>query len=213
MKSPEYNTIAGQSVERLAALSDGIFGVAMTLLLLEVRPPARDVIHSDLGLARELLAMYPQLLVYLMSFITLGIFWVGQQTQLNYLERSDRHLTWIHLGFLFAVTILPFSTELLTTFIKFRTALITYWLNISLLGALLYACWARATRASLVKSEIPLEIRAAVCNRIIVAQSLYAVGAMLCIISTFVSIVFIVLVQLNYAIAPRTWFGKFDNEP
>ena len=55
---PHYNQIAGHSVERLAALSDGIFGVAMTLLLLGLRPPAREVIHSDLGVARELPAMY-----------------------------------------------------------------------------------------------------------------------------------------------------------
>jgi hypothetical protein len=46
------------------------------------------------------------------------------------------------------------------------------------------------------------EVRAAICRRIIIAQALYAFGAALCIVSTYVSIAFIVLVQLNYAIAP-----------
>jgi uncharacterized membrane protein len=101
-----YNRIAGQSVERLAALSDGIFGVAMTLLLLDLRAPAKELIHNESDLIRELILLSPHLLVYLMSFITLGIFWVGQQTQLNHISRSDRHLTWLHLGFLFPVTIL-----------------------------------------------------------------------------------------------------------
>jgi uncharacterized membrane protein len=96
-----YNQIAGQSVERLAALSDGIFGVAMTLLLLELHVPARELIHDEGDLRRALAALAPQLLVYLMSFLTLGIFWVGQQTQLNHLERSERHFTWIHLAFVF----------------------------------------------------------------------------------------------------------------
>jgi uncharacterized membrane protein len=68
-----YDEIAGQSVERLAALSDGIFGVAMTLLVLDLHTPAADLTHG-------LLQMTPQLVVYLMSFLTAGIFWIGQQT-------------------------------------------------------------------------------------------------------------------------------------
>ena len=85
-----YNQIAGQNAERLAAMSDGIFAVAMTLLLLELRVPARDLVHSEADLRHALALLSPQLLVYVMSFITLGIFWVGQQTQLNHLARSDR---------------------------------------------------------------------------------------------------------------------------
>ncbi len=198
-----YNQIAGQSVERLAALSDGIFGVAMTLLLLELHVPAKELIHSEGALRHALLLLAPQLLVYLMSFLTLGIFWVGQQTQLNHLERSDRHFAWIHLAFLFLVTLMPFSTRLLIEFIDYRTALVAYWANILLLGAMLYASWGRATQAKLIKSETPAEVPAAICRRIVIAQSFYAFGALLCIFTTYWSIGFIVLVQLNYAIAPR----------
>jgi len=198
-----YNRIAGQSVERLAALSDGIFAVAMTLLVLDLHVPARELIHSDGDLRRALVAMAPQLLVYLMSFVTLGIFWVGQQTQLNHLECSDRDLTWIHLAFLFAVTLLPFSTRLLAEFISYRGALLAYWSNILLFGVLLYLSWGRAVKAQLVKGDIPAEVPAAICRRILIGQALYAFGALLCMFNTYWSIAFIVLVQLNYAIAPR----------
>ncbi len=198
-----YNRIAGQSVERLAALSDGIFAVAMTLLVLDLHVPARELVHSDGDLRRALVAMAPQLLVYLMSFVTLGIFWVGQQTQLNHLERSDRDLTWIHLAFLFAVTLLPFSTRLLAEFIYYRGALLVYWTNILFFGVLLYLSWGRAINARLVKGDIPAEVPAAICRRILIGQALYAFGALLCVFNTYWSIAFIVLVQLNYAIAPR----------
>lgn len=200
-----YNAIAGQSVERLAALSDGIFGVAMTLLLLELHVPARVLGMSEGDLRRALALLAPQLLVYLMSFLTLGIFWVGQQTQLNHLERSERHFTWIHLAFLFSVTLMPFSTRLLTEFIHFRTALVAYWANILLLGALLYLSWGRARRASLIKSDTPPQVPAAICRRILIAQLFYTFGALLCIFNTYWSIGFIVLVQLYYAVAPRYW--------
>jgi uncharacterized membrane protein len=198
-----YNQVAGQSVERLAALSDGIFGVAMTLLLLELHVPAKELIHSEGDLRSALAHLAPQLLVYLMSFLTLGIFWVGQQTQLNHLAHSERHLTWIHLAFLFIVTIMPFSTRLLIEFIDYRTALLAYWANIFLLGAMLYFSWARTTRAGLIKSDTQPKIVAAIRRRIWTAQSFYAFGALLCVFHPYWSIGFIVLVQLCYAVAPR----------
>ena len=77
-----YNRLAGQSIERLAALSDGVFAVAMTLLVLDLRAPAIEAIHSEAGIRMALANLAPRLLVYIMSFLTLGIFWIGQQTQL-----------------------------------------------------------------------------------------------------------------------------------
>ncbi len=198
-----YNRIAGQSVERLAALSDGVFAVAMTLLVLDIHAPLAEKIHGEQDLWRALTALSPRLLMYVMSFMTLGIFWIGQQTQLNHLSNSDRSLTWIHLLFLFAVTTIPFSTMLLAEFPDYRTALLVYWANIFALGATLYLSWVCAIGAGLVKDDISPHVSTAIKRRILIAQALYALGALLCLISTYWSIGFIVLVQLNYAIAPR----------
>jgi uncharacterized membrane protein len=200
-----YNRIAGQSVERLAALSDGIFAFAMTLLVLDLHTPASEAIHSEHELWRALVALAPQLIVWVMSLLTLGIFWVGQQTQLNHLERSHRSLAWIHLVFLFTVTLVPFSTRLLGQFSGYRLALVIYWLNIVLIGVVLYLSWDCAVRLGLTKPEMTAEVFAAIKRRIRIAQTLYAFGALLCVFSTRWSIGFIVLVQLNYAIAPRFW--------
>jgi uncharacterized membrane protein len=138
-----------------------------------------------------------------MSFLTLGIFWVGQQTQLNRFARSDRNLAWIHLGFLLAVSLMPFSTALLAEFITFRLALVVYWLNVLLLGVVLFGSWRYAWRAGLVKDDTTVDMSSAVERRIVIAQALYGLGALLCVVSTYVSIAFIVLVQLNYVLAPR----------
>ncbi|HEX9199119.1 MAG TPA: TMEM175 family protein [Acidobacteriaceae bacterium] len=159
--------------------------------------------HSERELLWALGALGPQWIAYGMSFLTLGIFWAGQQTQLNHIGEGTRDLTWIHLGFLFAITLMPLSTRLLAEFITYRAALGIYWLNILVPGAMLYWSWAHATRARLIKPDTPAEIHASICRRILIAQSLYAAGAALCFINTYVSIAVIVLVQLNYAIAPR----------
>jgi uncharacterized membrane protein len=205
-----YNRIAGRSVERLAALSDGVFAVAMTLLVLDLRVPATETIHREADLWRALMALSPRLIMYMMSFLTLGIFWVGQQTQLNHLTRSDRSLTWIHIAFLFAVSLTPFSTMLLGEHTTYRTALVVYWANIFLLGMTLYFSWVCAMGSDLVKNDIAPEATVVIKRLIVIGQSLYAIGALLCIFNTYWSIAFIVLVQLNYAIAPR--FGRRDRE-
>ena len=198
-----YNRIAGHSLERMAALSDGIFAVAMTLLVLDLRAPAAAAIHSEHELWRALVDLAPRFLMYAMSFMTLGIFWVGQQTQLNHLSRSDRSLSWIHLAFLALVSIAPFSTAFLAEFIHYRVALLVYWLNIFLLGLTLYLSWICALGTGLVKSDLPPEISAAIKRRIVIAQSSYAFGVLLCVFGTYWSIAFIVLVQLYYVVAPR----------
>ena len=205
-----YNRIQGRNVERLSALSDGIFAVAMTLLVLDLHIPSAAQVHGERELLLALGALGPQWLAYGMSFLTLGIFWAGQQTQLNHIGEGTRDLTWIHLGFLFAVTILPLSTRLLAEFITYRSALLIYWLNILVMGAMLYWSWSYAIRAKLVKADTPDEVRMSICRRIVIAQSLYAGGAALCVINTWVSIAAIALVQLNYAIAPRLWQPKIQ---
>jgi len=207
-----YNRVAGQSVERLAALSDGIFAVAMTLLVLDLRVPASDAVHSEHGLWRMLVALSPRLLIFLMSVMTLGIFWVGQQTQFNHFARADRNLAWIHIAFLCAVCLIPFSTSLLAEFIHYRTALLVYWMNILLLGATLYWSWSYATRAALLSDHVPTDIHTAVVRRIVIAQSLYTAGAALCFLNTYYSIAAIVLVQVNYAIAPQFCWGLFSRK-
>ena len=74
-----------------------------------------------------------------MSFLTLGIFWSGQQTQLNHMAEGTRDLTWIHLGFLFAVHHhAAHHAAAHAEFITYRTALGIYWLNIFVLGAMLF---------------------------------------------------------------------------
>jgi hypothetical protein len=75
-----------------------------------------------------------------------------------------------------------------------------------LLGLVLYLSWRYAESAGLLRENVTREKQCAMARRILVAQGPYAFGACLCLINTYVSIVFIVLVQLNFALAPRLPF-------
>jgi uncharacterized membrane protein len=201
-----YNELAGSSLHRLAGLSDGIFAVAMTLLVLTLAVPAAQEVKNDADLGQARVELLPSVVTYFMSFLTLGIFWVGQQTQLSLLERSNRDYTWLNLALLLAVTLVPFSTEPLANFYTSRIALIEYWLNVLVLGALILAAAEYAARARLFNQENQATIMHAIRRRVYVAQALYLFATLLCVIDTRLSIGLIVLIQLNYAIAPRIAF-------
>lgn len=198
-----FNEFAGTNLDRLAGLSDGIFAVGMTLLVLGLSVPTLRAGASEGDLWHALLQLSPNVLVYTMSFMTLGIFWVGQGTQLNLLARSNRHYSWLQLAFLLSVTLVPFSTALLARYPTLRVALVEYWLNIVLLGLTLLAGLQYGLRAGLFKEDTP-EAAPLMRGRIVIAQSLYAIATATCIVfPTWVSIALIFLVQLNYVIAPR----------
>ena len=203
MTTRSYNFFAGGEVARIAALSDGIFAFAATVLVLDFHAPEAADVHSEAALIGALAASAPRLAPWLLTLMTLGIFWLGQQTQLSQLARSDRDLVWLHFVFLAVVTVLPFSTRLLADFLTYRAAFLIYWLNIALLGACLYATWSYAERAKLVREEAHGEISRAVRRRIVVAQSLYAIGALAGLVNAPLGIALILLIQLNYAIGPR----------
>ena len=200
--SGAYDRLAGQGLDRLAALSDGIFAVAMTLLVLDLRVPVREAHGSERALWHALADLGPQFLTYFLSFLTLGIFWLGQQAQLDQFERGDRRSAWIHIGFLCAVALMPFSTSLLAEFVRFRLALAVYWLNLAILGAFLYASNEYARRARLLGAGGE-EVYALHRQRIVGYQLVYAACFALCVVDTYVSIALLIAAQLFSVLSTR----------
>lgn len=204
-----YNQFAGKNIHRLSALSDAIFGVAMTLLVLDLRVPQAYAVLNEQEFLSALQTLFPRLVIYFMSFLTLGIYWIGNQTLMSQIRHSNRHYTWIVLAFLAIVTLLPFSTSLLATFIDFRTALLVYWLNISLLGTAALAAWLYARKAGLAKQETEKAFHRAFCLRVGIAEVWYTTALALCFVfGTHIGIGLIVLIQLNYAFAPKLLFHQ-----
>lgn len=204
--SSEYNAAAGRSIERLGALSDGLFAIAMTLLMLELHVPEPGAIHTEAQLGQALVAFLPRLAVCIMSFLTLGIFWIGQQSQLAQLARGDRDLTWLHIGFLFLISTVPLSTRLLLAFPDYRLSVGIYWLNILLMGVALRLAWQRAVSGQLTVAEMPASFAKTYERRIVTAQLLYAGAALLAFISPAWAIGAIVAVQIGYAVAVERIF-------
>src|SRR5256885_10502821 len=92
---------------RLEAFSDGVFAIAATLLVLELRVPP-----DTTDLVGALLRLWPAYAAYLVSFLTIGIIWVNHHTLLEHCTRVDRRFPYLHLFLLIALGICPFATAL-----------------------------------------------------------------------------------------------------
>ncbi len=200
----DYNVFAGHDLQRTKALADGVFSIAMTILVLELSIPILGTVHTEWDLWLLLLSLSPKLLIYFMSFMTLGIFWTGHSLQYTFITESDRHLNWLSIFLLMVIVLIPFSTALLGEYITFKLAIGVYWLNLLIFGIITYAHWHYACKMGFITQNIPdfKEIDKSIRNRVITAQIFYAVAALLCFISTYLSIAMIIVVQLNYTLAP-----------
>jgi uncharacterized membrane protein len=101
------------STTRLEAFSDGVFAIAITLLVLEIRlPPEADIEHAG-GLTTALLALWPSYAGYMVSFVTIGIMWANHHEVIRLIARVDHGLIVWNLLLLMAISFTPFPTAVM----------------------------------------------------------------------------------------------------
>jgi uncharacterized membrane protein len=127
----------GFGKNRIEALADGIFAVAMTLLVLDVKLPAGEAFRTDGELLHRLLSLEHTFVIYLISFIVLGMFWVAHHAHFHFIRYVDHTILWINLIFLFGITSVPFTTDILGDFRHLRMPYVLYGVKLLILSGLL----------------------------------------------------------------------------
>jgi uncharacterized membrane protein len=117
------NLDRGLPKARLETLDDGVFAIAMTLLVLELRVSTNAEV-TERELVHQLLQLLPKLGSIFLSFLLLGMSWIGHHNQYVYIRRTDCPFLWINILFMFFITLIPFSTALLGEHPTTRTAMI-----------------------------------------------------------------------------------------
>jgi uncharacterized membrane protein len=131
------NSYTELDVNRIPALTDAIFAVAMTLLILEIKIPAE---LSPRGLTRYFThKTLSELFIYFVSFVTLGIFWIGSHFHHNHITRTDRISSWLNIFYLMAICIIPFSAGLLNHYQHQKLSIIFYSGNL-IVASLFHFC-------------------------------------------------------------------------
>src|SRR5579862_2030204 len=114
-------------------------------MVFEIKVPDLPAGHSHEAWA-HVVQLWPQLLSYAVSFIAVGLFWVGHHQMYHMIRRSSRALLWMNLLFLLFVAFLPFSVAMLGRYGDAREVAILYGLNLMIIGTLNYAQWFYVTR-------------------------------------------------------------------
>lgn len=142
------------SHDRLSAITDGVYAVALTLLALEIVVPSANSIHSSAQLNNYMVNnLLPQLSLYLISFIILSNFWVSTNAIPMY-KKVDNTILTINLAILALVVLIPFSTSFVLSFYPYSQSVIIFSLIILLVGLLYLILYIYLFKENLVKERI-----------------------------------------------------------
>jgi TMEM175 potassium channel family protein len=134
----EGDETALESTGRVLALSDGVFAIALTLLILDIVLPART---SEADLPKALLHLWPRYLAYALSFLVIARFWVIHRMSFQLIARYDAALIWLNLLLLLLVAFLPFPTAVLGEHNGTPSAAVLYAISVGLVGSASAAYW------------------------------------------------------------------------
>lgn len=124
----------GLSKHRIEALTDGIYAVAMTLLVIELKLPAHELIHSQADLINAVGHLIPKFIAWIISFLVLSLFWLGHHRMFQIVRHVDGKLVGLNLVQLGFVSLMPFSSALSGEFGSALFSQIFYSLNMTFLS-------------------------------------------------------------------------------
>lgn len=199
---PQPPGAAGFSTARLEAFSDGVFAIAITLLVLNIHVP-----QVSGGLGAALRHQWPEYLSYVESFLIIGIIWAQHHLLFRHIKRVDHVFVLINIVFLMWIASIPFPTELLGTYLTksgpARTAMAVY-AGAFVFGGLLfnllwrYATWGRR----LTGDSLDREAVRRISQGYNLGMPLYLIDFALAFINVWASLVLFIAIALFYAVMP-----------
>lgn len=112
MNTASQFPVRGFEKNRIEALVDGIFAVALTLLVLDIKLPDAAPLATNDALWKRLVELERHFGAYVISFVVIGIYWIAHHIQFHYVRFTDRRMIWINMFFLLLITFVPFVTDL-----------------------------------------------------------------------------------------------------
>jgi uncharacterized membrane protein len=194
---------------RIEAFSDGVFAIAITLLVLLFERP-------ELGeerLSHYLLHQWPSYASYVVSFVTIGIIWVNHHTLFRHIVRVDRVFLFLNVLFLMAVAFIPYPTSLVAQFIRSshdaRPAALLYGITMTTMAIFLNTLWQYAARGfRLLAADADRREVAGITRSYWPGAAIYGAATLLALWSPAVSVTAYALIALFYVLSSSLWSGS-----
>jgi uncharacterized membrane protein len=194
---------------RLETFSDGVFAIAITLLIIEVHVPARE--HAE-TLGHELLRLWPSYIGYLTSFLTIGVMWINHHYVFELIARIDRTMLLLNTLLLMLVAFVPFPTAVLAQFIETdgaRAAAILYGATLTLTAITFFAWWRYASAGRrLIDEWVSQEAIDDITRAYTPGTLLYGGAALVAFVQPWLSAALYLAIAVFYALPLAQWRAR-----
>ena len=196
------------STKRVEALVDGVFAIAMTLLAFDLK--VSDIIQSisNFNIISVISNIWPHFLIYAISFIILGFYWIEHHIQYDYIKSSSKYFLWINIFFLMFIALIPFSTGVLGRYLGEQFSIVLYGINIILVGILSYFHWWYVNFRRLVSKNTSQVIISAIKKSILVAPIIAIISIFISFFSLGASLIIYSFIPIYYLFSSRIGFFK-----
>jgi uncharacterized membrane protein len=191
---------------RLETFSDGVFAIAATLLILEIRLPAHG------GVTHSLLHLWPSYAAYAVSFVTIGIMWINHHTVFKQIDRVDRTFLTINVLFLLMIAFMPFPTHVLAAHLHHdaKAAAFFYGLAMTLTAIMYQLLWFYAALGRrLIAESADQRMISGITRAFLPGVPLYVLGMLSALVSSWLSVGLYAGIALFYVVESSI-FGRAE---
>jgi uncharacterized membrane protein len=122
------------SKTRLETMVDGIFAIAMTLLVLGINPPKPAESQAQAMLPGMVFDLFPEVFIFIVAFLILASFWLNHHRHFYFVRSVDSRLLWINIFLLISIVFIPFSTDVAGDYPEVQIAVLLFHINILIVG-------------------------------------------------------------------------------
>jgi uncharacterized membrane protein len=154
---PTYDRDSAE-FNRILAFTDGLFAIAMTLLVIDLAVPVLHAPHSVHELADSLNDESEKFVIFFISFAVIGRYWLAHHTFFSQLARIDRGLIALNLLYLAFIAFLPFPTALLGEYFSNPLSIVIYAVNVAIVSGMEVVLFSRAQNHGLLEKKLPRDV-------------------------------------------------------
>jgi uncharacterized membrane protein len=212
MSHPSHAFLPGAS-KRLEALSDGVFAIASTLLVLEIKVPELEKGFSQKELVHALTEILPSFIAFVFSFLNILVFWVNHDAINKVILRYDTKTTYLNIVFLLFISLIPFTASFISRYPDSFIAITIYGLVLffsSLSGAMMYHHL--AFRNKLFIPAVTMASRKKIWRLIVSGPVLFAVAIAGGLISVYIPIFIYAIIPVIFMFMPQLDFDSTEEE-